>query len=97
MLPFIVNRNFCKLFTFYFQLTNLHEPASSRACHEAYFSSFNYRSANQNHGKNICRLFQILAQFPFTINERELDYYHQKVNEYASCLLRRRTTEDLKS
>ena len=30
--------------------------------------------------KNICRLFHILAQFPFTISEQKLDYYHQKVN-----------------
>ena len=28
----------------------------------------------------ICRLFHILAQFPFNTNETELDYYHQKVN-----------------
>ena len=28
--------------------------------------------------KNICRLFHVLAQFPFTTSERELDYYHQK-------------------
>ena len=30
--------------------------------------------------QNVCRLFQILAQFTFTKNEAELDYYHQKVN-----------------
>ena len=30
--------------------------------------------------ENVCRLFQILAQFPFTKSETELDYYHQKVN-----------------
>ena len=29
--------------------------------------------------KNICKVLEILAQFPFT-NERELDYFHRKVN-----------------
>ena len=33
-----------------------------------------------NLGQNICRLFHVLAQFPFMISEAELDYYHQKVN-----------------
>ena len=32
------------------------------------------------HGKNICRLFHILALFPLAKNEKELDYYHQNVN-----------------
>ena len=27
-----------------------------------------------------CRLFHFLAQFVFTTSEKELDYYHQKVN-----------------
>ena len=31
-------------------------------------------------GQNICRLFQVLTQFPVTIIETELDYYQQKVN-----------------
>ena len=35
---------------------------------------------NFNNGKNFCRTFHILAQFLFTNSERELDYYHQKVN-----------------
>ena len=30
--------------------------------------------------KNICRLFQILTPFLFTRNEKELHYYHQKIN-----------------
>ena len=30
--------------------------------------------------KNICRLFRILARFPFTTSERELDYYHQRLH-----------------
>ena len=33
-----------------------------------------------NHGKNICRLLQILAQFSFTTSERKLDCYNKKVN-----------------
>ena len=33
-----------------------------------------------NLGQNICRLFHVLAQFPFMISEAELDYYHQRVN-----------------
>ena len=33
-----------------------------------------------NHGKNIYRLFYILAQLAFITNERKLDHYHQKVN-----------------
>ena len=28
----------------------------------------------------IIRLFYLLAQFPFTLSETELDYYHQKLN-----------------
>ena len=35
---------------------------------------------NYNLGQNVCRLFHILTQFPFTKGEAELDYYHQKVN-----------------
>ena len=31
-------------------------------------------------GRKICRLFHILAQFPFTTVAREPDYYHQKLN-----------------
>ena len=31
-------------------------------------------------GQNIWRLFHVLAQFLFTTNETELDYYHQKVS-----------------
>ena len=34
---------------------------------------------SNNYGKN-CRLFHILAQFSLTTIERELDYYHRKVN-----------------
>ena len=32
-----------------------------------------------NLGQNICRLFHVLVHFLFTINETEVDYYHQKV------------------
>ena len=30
--------------------------------------------------QKICRLFHALAQFLFSISERNLDYYHQEVN-----------------
>ena len=33
-----------------------------------------------NLGQNIYRLFHLMAQFPFTKNDTELDYYPQKVN-----------------
>ena len=33
-----------------------------------------------NQGQNICRLFNVLVQFPFTTSELKLDYYHQEVN-----------------
>ena len=33
-----------------------------------------------NHGEIICRLFDILLQFPFTTIERELNYSHQQMN-----------------
>ena len=36
--------------------------------------------------------FHVLAQFPFTTNHTELNYYHQKVNLWVA---RRRKTEDL--
>ena len=46
-----------------------------------------------NHGKNISRVFHILAQFPLAKNERELDYYHQNVNVWvASGVAERRKT-----
>ena len=32
-----------------------------------------------NLGQNICRHFQVLAQFPLTTCEAELDYYHENV------------------
>ena len=44
----------------------------------------------QSHGKSICRSFHILAQFPFTTNERELDYYHQMVNIWAASRVAKR-------
>ena len=31
-------------------------------------------------GQNICKLFPVLAQFPFTTSETELNQYHQKLN-----------------
>lgn len=46
-----------------------------------------------NHGKNIQSLFHILAQFPPTTSESELDYYHQKVNIRVAS----RFTEQLKT
>ena len=33
-----------------------------------------------NHGKNICRLFHILEEFPFNASERELEYCQKKMN-----------------
>ena len=33
-----------------------------------------------NFGQNICRLFHVLAQFPLTVSEKELMYYHEKLN-----------------
>ena len=42
---------------------------------------------------NICRLYHVLAQFPFTTNETELDYDHQKV----SMRLAARVTEQRKT
>ena len=41
----------------------------------------------QNLGLNIYRLFHFLAQFLFTSNETELDYYHQKENLRVVSLL----------
>ena len=32
-----------------------------------------------NHRQNMCGLFHVLAQFPFTTKEPELDYYRQQV------------------
>ena len=34
----------------------------------------------QSWKKTFCRLFHVLAQFPFAIRESELNHYHQKVN-----------------
>ena len=47
-----------------------------------------------NHLKNICRLFHILPQqSSLNITERELDYYHQKVNIQVAS----RVAEQLKT
>ena len=35
---------------------------------------------DDNHGKSICRLLHILAQFSFATSQKELDYYHQKMS-----------------
>ena len=37
-------------------------------------------SLTSNFGQNICRLFHVLAQFPLTVSEKELMYYHEKLN-----------------
>ena len=37
--------------------------------------------------------FNVLAQFPFTTNHTELNYYHQKVNAWVAGRLK---TEDLR-
>ena len=37
--------------------------------------------------------FHVLAQFPFTTNHTELNYYHQKVNAWVAGRLK---TEDLR-
>ena len=51
-----------------------------------------------NHRKYTCRHFQILAQFSFTTGERELDYYHQKVNiRVAPRVAKRLKTQDLRT
>ena len=33
-----------------------------------------------NLGQSICRYFQVLARFPLTACEAELDYYHENVH-----------------
>ena len=35
---------------------------------------------SNNHGKNICRFFHVLTEFPFPKSESELDHYHQMMN-----------------
>ena len=46
-----------------------------------------------NIGQYICRLFHVLAQFLFTINEAELDYFYQKMSVLvASRVVERRKT-----
>ena len=47
--------------------------------------------------QNIQRLFHFLAQFVFTTNETEVDYYHQKVNvRVASRIAEQVKTQDLR-
>ena len=50
-----------------------------------------------NLGRNICRLFHVLAKFLFITCKTELDYYHQKVNlRVALQFAERLKTSDLK-
>ena len=53
---------------------------------------------NYKHGWNICRHFQVLAQFPFTTSESQQDYYYQKVNVQVVLWIAERVkkTKDLK-
>ena len=49
-----------------------------------------------NLGQNNCRLFHVLAQLTFNPSERELVYYHEKVNvRVASWVSERFKTWDL--
>ena len=46
--------------------------------------------------KNICKFFHILAQFSFSTSEKELAYYHQRVNvRVASRVAKHLKTWDL--
>lgn len=49
--------------------------------------------------QKICRLFHALAQFLFSISERNLDYYHQEVNVRVVSRVagRRKTLRKLRS
>ena len=60
--------------------------------------SYGILSKCYNHGQNIYRLSHIiLAQYHFTTNESELNYYHQKVNvPVASRVGERLKSLDLK-
>ena len=50
-----------------------------------------------NHGKNICRLIQILVQFPFATSEKKLDHFHLKLNiRVASRVVERLKPQDIK-
>lgn len=50
-----------------------------------------------NHGKITCNLFYVLAQFPLTISERELEFCHQKLNIQVSFRVTQRVEiEDLR-
>ena len=52
---------------------------------------------SNNREKIICRLFHNFAQFLFTISERKLDYYHQKmIIQFSSRVAKRLQTEDLR-
>ena len=55
------------------------------------------RGTSCNLERNIRRLFHFLAQFLYTTSEKELDYYHRKVNvRVASRIVERLKTYDLK-
>ena len=43
-------------------------------------SQSNCKTYNYNLAQNICRLFHVLVQFPFTTSESELDYCPKKLN-----------------
>ena len=48
-----------------------------------------------NLGQKICRLFHVLAQYPFTTSETELDFYHQKVNIRVTSRVAERLAEKM--
>ena len=49
-----------------------------------YGTKFKWTHQWDNHGKMVCRLFHILAEFPFTTCGRGIDYYHKRVNVWAA-------------
>ena len=69
----------------------------SENCRFSFIIEKEKRKENCYYGKNLCRLFHILAQFPFTTSKSELDYYHQKVNVRVGLrVAEQRKTYDLK-
>ena len=49
-----------------------------------YDTKFKWTHQWYNHGKMFCRLFHILAEFPFTTSERGIEDYHKKVNIWVA-------------
>ena len=58
---------------------------------------FSWQLQFYNLGQNIQILFHFLVEFVFTTSEKELDYYHQKVNvRIASGVAERLKTQDFR-